>query len=130
MRILAVVKRRLIGLLGLDVENGVVVGTQGIFDLVAGENTIIEICSELERESMIVDTSYFSGAIEIMIGTIIVSEMFDKYRYYKRVGKLDDKPVISIVLEEALRVQVKGVRAMEAMCLRVWRERGESLRLG
>jgi DNA helicase HerA-like ATPase len=58
---------------------------------------------------VIVDTSYFSGAIEIMIGTIIVSEMFDKYRYYKRVGMLEDKPVVSIVLEEAPRVLGKAV---------------------
>ncbi len=107
---LAVVKRRLIGLLGLEVENGVIVGTQGIFDLVAGENTIIEICHELERaKTVIVDTSYFAGAIEIMIGTIIVSEVFEKYRYYKRVGKLEDKPVVSIVLEEAPRVLGKAV---------------------
>ena len=107
---MAVVKRRLIGLLGLDVENGVIIGTQGIFDLVAGENTIIEICSELERgKTVIVDTSYFAGAIEIMIGTIIVSEMFDKYRYYKRVGKLEGKPGISIVLEEAPRVLGRAV---------------------
>jgi uncharacterized protein len=106
---LAVVKRKLISLLGLDFEHGQLTCT-GIFDTVAGESTISDICSELEEsKTVIIDTSYFSGAIEIMIGSIIAAEVFDRYRYYKKTGQLHDKPVVSIVLEEAPRVLGKKV---------------------
>lgn len=101
---MAVVKRRLISLLGLELEQGMV-SSQGIFDLVAGENTINDICHELEEgKVVIVDTSYFSGALEILLGSMITTEIFEKYKYYKKSGQLDLKPIISIVLEEAPRV--------------------------
>ena len=106
---IAVVKRKLISLLGLDFDNGQL-SCQGIFDTIAGENTLTEICQDLEQGKMvIVDTSYFSGAVEILIGSLVTNEIFDKYRYYKRIGLLDEKPVVSVVLEEALRVLGKNV---------------------
>ncbi|PIN73776.1 ATPase [Candidatus Woesearchaeota archaeon CG10_big_fil_rev_8_21_14_0_10_45_16] len=106
---IAVVKRKLISLLDLELE-GSEINCKGIFDNVAGENTISEICQELERsKTVIIDTSYFSGALEIMIGSIITTEMFSLYKYYKRLGQLEEKPVISIVLEEAPRVLGKKV---------------------
>ena len=106
---LAVVKRKLISLLSLELEQGIVRCT-GIFEEVAGENTIREICQELEQgKIVIVDTSYFSGALEILIGSIITGEIFDKYKFYKKSGQLQDKPVVSIVLEEAPRVLGKQV---------------------
>ncbi len=105
----AVVKRKLISLLGLDFHDGQLRST-GIFDTIAGENTISEICQELEQaKTVVIDTSYFSGAIEILIGSLITSEIFSKYKYYKRTGQLTDKPVISVVLEEAPRVLGKKV---------------------
>lgn len=106
---LAVVKRKLISLLGIEINEEKVV-CEGIFDLVAGDLTISEICQELEQSKVvIIDTSYFSGAIEIMVGSIIATEIFSKYKWYKRTGQLDEKPVISIVLEEAPRVLGKKV---------------------
>lgn len=106
---LAVVKRKLISLLGLDFENGQLY-CQGIFDAVAGENTAADICNDLEKgKIVIIDTSYFSGAIEILIGSLITTEIFEKYKYYKKNGFLADKPVISVVLEEAPRVLGKNV---------------------
>ncbi len=106
---IAVVKRKLLSLLGMDISDGRLY-CQGIFDEVAGDNTIAEICSELEQgKVVVVDTSYFSGAIEILVGSIITTEILDKYKYYKRSGVLDEKPVISIVLEEAPRVLGKNV---------------------
>src|SRR3989344_291968 len=106
---IAVVKRKLITLLGLDFDNGQLT-CQGIFDMVAGENTITDICQDLEQGKMvIVDTSYFSGAVEILLGSLITAEIFDRYKYYKRMGQLDYKPVVSVVLEEALRVLGKNV---------------------
>ncbi|MBI2112023.1 ATP-binding protein, partial [Candidatus Woesearchaeota archaeon] len=104
-------KRKLISLLGLDFENGQL-SCQGIFDTIAGENTISEICLELEQgKTVIIDTSYFSGSIEILIGSLITNEIFDKYKYYKKTGQLDDKPVVSVVLEEAPRVL--GTKVLE-----------------
>ena len=106
---IAVVKRKLISLLALDFENEKV-SCQGIFDTVAGENTLSDICQDLEHGKMvIIDTSYFSGAVEILIGSMVTNEIFDKYKYYKRIGLLDEKPVVSVVLEEALRVLGKNV---------------------
>jgi len=106
---ISVVKRKLISLLGLEIENEQIY-CQGIFDEIAGENTVSEICQELEQgKIVIVDTSYFSGAIEIMIGSLITTEIFERYKYYKKTGQLQDKPVISVVLEEAPRVLGKKV---------------------
>jgi transcriptional regulator with XRE-family HTH domain len=106
---IAVVKRKLISLLGLDFDNGQLY-CQGIFDLTAGENTITDICQDLEQSKIvIIDTSLFSGAIEILIGSLITNEIFEKYKYYKKCGVLDQKPVISVVLEEAPRVLGKKV---------------------
>jgi len=106
---LAVIKRRLLYLLDLDF-----VGNQlfcnGVFDLKAGETTISDICSEIESaKTVIVDTSNFSGAVEILIGSLITTEIFNKYKSYKVKGSLRDKPVVSIVLEEAPRVLGKEV---------------------
>jgi uncharacterized protein len=105
----AVVKRKLMSLLNLDVSGGVV-SAGGIFSVNAGENTIVDICKDLEKgRTVIVDTSYFSGSVEIMIGSMIASSMLDKYKLYKRQGELNLKPVISVVLEEAPRVLGKKV---------------------
>jgi len=106
---IAVVKRKLISLLNIDLEKGQIY-CQGIFEDLAGENTLSEICQELEQSKIvIIDTSYFSGAIEILVGSLITSEILEKYKYYKKVGRLQEKPVISIVLEEAPRVLGKSV---------------------
>src|SRR3989344_1471886 len=101
---IAVVKRKLITLLNLELNDGRLY-CQGIFDETAGENTVSEIIRELEQgKIVIIDTSYFSGAIEILVGSLIATEVLEKYKYYKRIGQLQYKPVISIVLEEAPRV--------------------------
>ncbi len=101
---LAVVKRKLISLLGLEFEQGQL-SASGIFDLQAGENTIADICRELENgKTVIIDTSYFSGAVEILIGSLLTTAIFERYKHYKKTGELREKPVISIVLEEAPRV--------------------------
>ncbi len=106
---LAVVKRRLLYLLDLDYSNSTL-SSRGIFDISAGESTINDICSELEQEkTVIIDTSNFSGTVELLIGSLITNELFDKYRNYKMNGQLKDKPVINIILEEAPRVLGKEV---------------------
>ncbi len=101
---LAVLKRRMLSLLNLEF-NGSQVFCKGIFDLAAGETTISDICNELEQgKVVIIDTSSFGGAVEILVGSLIANEIFYRYKHYKIDGILDNKPVISIVLEEAPRV--------------------------
>ena len=106
---LTVVKRKLLSLLDLDYKNKEII-CNGIFDTIAGESTIKDICNELEvGKIVIIDTSNFSGVVEILIGSLIATNIFDRYRNYKMSGILKEKPVISIVLEEAPRVLGKDI---------------------
>jgi DNA helicase HerA-like ATPase len=108
---IAVIKRRIMSLLDLEFANNQL-SCNSIFDLQAGETTIADICKELEEsKTIIIDTSDFSGSVEILIGSLIVTEVFNKYKRYKMKGSLKDKPVISVVLEEAPRVL--GKEALE-----------------
>ncbi len=106
---LGVIKRRLLTILNLDyVDNQLF--CNGVFSLNAGESTIADIVSELEKaNTVIVDTSNFSGTVEILVGSIITTEILMKYKMYKMKGELNQKPVVSIVLEEAPRVLGKEV---------------------
>jgi len=106
---LSVIKRRLLQLLDLNFRENQLF-CNGAFDIQSGETTIKDICDELENgKIVIIDTSNFSGAVEILIGSLIATEILNKYRSYKMEGALNDKPVISIVLEEAPRVLGKEV---------------------
>lgn len=105
----AVLKRKLSNLLNIDFDNFRIY-SKGIFDLNLGQTTINDICNELEKSKVvIIDTSSFSGNIEILMGSLITTEIFNRYKYYKSTNELKDKPVISIVLEEAPRVLGKDV---------------------
>ncbi len=106
---LSVIKRRLISLLEIECnENNMFF--KGIYDSNAGESTVSDIISELENsKTVVIDTSSFSGPQEILIGSLITTEVFNKYKYYKNNGTLKDKPVISVILEEAPRVLGKEV---------------------
>lgn len=106
---IAVVKRRLLYLLNLAVS-GQKIYSNGIFDVDAGTTTISDMVGDLEKGKMvIIDTSSFSGNIEILVGSLIATEVFNRYRNYKVSGELDAKPTISILLEEAPRVLGKEV---------------------
>jgi len=104
---IGVLRRRLKNLLSLSVKDKVT--ATGVFSSSAGETTISDICDELEQgKTVIVDTSIFSGHIEILINSLITTEIFARYKKYKMSGK-GGKPVVSIVLEEAPRVLGKEV---------------------
>ena len=106
---LAVLKRRLMNVLDLEYVDKKIY-CNGVFDLNAGETIIQDIVKELEESKIvIVDTSSFPSNVEILIGSLITAEIFNKYKYYKNKGQLKDKPVISIVIEEAPRVIGKDV---------------------
>ena len=106
---MAVIRRRMKSLLRLSTFKGEV-RCAGVFSPNSGQTTIKDICEKLETSNtVIIDTSGFSGAVEILIGTMITTHIFSRYRNYKINGELKDKPVISIVLEEAPRVLGKEV---------------------
>ncbi len=81
---LGVLKRRLIQLLNLETD-GTTIFCKGVFDFDSGETTISNIVKDLESaKTVIIDTSNFDGRIEILIGSLICTEVFNKYRYYKQ----------------------------------------------
>jgi DNA helicase HerA-like ATPase len=105
---LAVVKRRLLSLLSLEFDGSVVTG-RSVFDPTAGKTTVKDIQQELENaNTVIVDTSAFSGALEVLLGSLFASRILDRYKRYNTI-ELQQKPIISIVLEEAPRVLGKDV---------------------
>lgn len=106
---ISVVRRQLLYLLDMEFTNNQLF-CNGIFDLSAGQTTIKDICTELENaKTVIIDTSSFSGAVELLVGSLVTTEIFNKYKYYKTRGELENKPVISIILEEAPRVLGKDI---------------------
>ncbi|MFW9874596.1 MAG: ATP-binding protein, partial [Candidatus Thorarchaeota archaeon] len=107
---LDVLRRRLSILLnfGFDEDNNIV--ERGIYTLSGYESTISNIVNSLmEGKTVIIDTSLFEGAREIFIATLIVENAFNEYKNLKFQDKLEDKPVITIILEEAPRVIGKKV---------------------
>ncbi|PIN81437.1 ATPase [Candidatus Woesearchaeota archaeon CG10_big_fil_rev_8_21_14_0_10_32_9] len=105
----SVVKRRLKLILDISVSDSNLI-CSGVFDETSGATTISDLISFLESGKLvIVDTSNFSGTTELLLASLITSEVFHKYKDYNTKGLLNDKPVISIVLEEAPRVLGKNV---------------------
>ncbi len=106
---LTVLRRRLLSLLDLQlIENEL--KSYGVFKINSGNTTIQDICNDLEQSRIVIlDTSSFGGNVEILIGSLVATEIFDKYKNYKIKGELERKPVISIILEEAPRVLGKEV---------------------
>ncbi|MFH1181891.1 MAG: ATP-binding protein [Candidatus Woesearchaeota archaeon] len=99
-----VLKRRLQWILGINASDGELY-SDGVFDFEAGQSTIQEICDDLERgKIVIIDTSSLSGNMELLVGSMVASEALNRYRRYKTTDELKNKPVISVLLEEAPRV--------------------------
>jgi DNA helicase HerA-like ATPase len=70
----------------------------------SGLSTIQDIVESLENEKIvIIDSSKLSDFEELFVGSIISSNIFNKYKRYNSED-LKNKPVISIVIEEAPRV--------------------------
>lgn len=106
---LAVVKRTLMQLLRLDIDEEKNISCHGIFDVNAGQTTIQDIVNALEQnKTVIIDTSNFHGNVEILIGSMISSTVLERHKTYE-LEEMKIKPVVSIVLEEAPRVLGKEV---------------------
>ena len=108
---LAVLKRKLDAALGIYLDDlGKIQCRTTIFSDALGSRTIKDIQEALESgKKVIIDTSRFADEIELLIGSIILGEVFSGYKRYKLEGSLEQKPVISIVVEEAPRVLSQDV---------------------
>lgn len=106
---LGVVRRRVMDLLSLHWD-GQELHCEGIFKLNSGVTTIKDIVLKImDAKIVVIDTSSFDGREEIFIGSLITTELFRAYKKAKLEGTLKDKPVASVVLEEAPRVIGKEV---------------------
>jgi hypothetical protein len=109
---LSVLQRKFRTMLGLEVnDQGTLLCHNRAFSDSAGESTIKQIVQTLEDgKIVIIDTSRLTDKAELLIGSLVISEVLAKYQAYKGEGdresqvKFDEKPVISIVIEEAPRV--------------------------
>ncbi|MFT4310827.1 MAG: ATP-binding protein [Candidatus Woesearchaeota archaeon] len=106
---LGVVRRKLATILSLTHTETSIKG-HGIFDTTAGMHTFVDIMRCLEQKHIvIIDTSQVPSAVELLIGSCLATHMFDTYKQYSAQGVLEQKPALSIVLEEAPRVLGKQV---------------------
>ncbi len=106
----AVIQRKVKVALEIDMNDyGELYERGKIFSINEGESTIKDICNYFEEgKIVIVDTSSLSQNLEILISSMIMNEVFARYKRYKENGELDNKPVISVVIEEAPRVLGEG----------------------
>ncbi len=105
-RTLGVLKRRFDVTLGiyLDEEENIQARNR-VFSTTAGERVIEHIVHALEDgKTVILDTSRLMDGAELLIGSIIAGAILDRYQAYKSRGELEEKPVVTIVIEEAPRV--------------------------
>ena len=103
---IAVLQRKMDTVLGLyQDKDGAIQCRSRVFSDSLGSRIVQDILNHLEAgKKVIIDTSSFTDEAELLVGSIILHEVFNNYRRYKLEGTLDEKPVISIVVEEAPRV--------------------------
>ncbi|KKL23679.1 hypothetical protein LCGC14_2422980, partial [marine sediment metagenome] len=105
-----VLRRKLGLLLNLIQEDDGSLTENGIYSSSGYEQTTHAIINSLSNgKTVIIDTSLLEGAEEIFIASIIVEGVFKVYKKLKFQDKLHERPVISIVIEEAPRVIGKKV---------------------
>ena len=86
-------------------EEGNLISINRIFSDSAGESTIKDIVNALENGKIVIlDTSKLGDETELLVGSIIANEILERYQNYKTEGTLQEKPTVSIVIEEAPRV--------------------------
>lgn len=102
---LTVLQRIIKTKLSIYVEDNEIVCKNRVFSSTAGESTIKEIVGALQNgKVVIIDTSKIGDEAELLIGSMIATDVFTKYQNFKAEGALTDKIPISIVIEEAPRV--------------------------
>jgi len=107
---LDVLKRKFNNIFGISLENGQLSFRNNLFSNTSGSTTIKNVVEYLEKgKTVILDTSKLGGEVELMIGGIFAEGVFSKYRDLSFKGHLNEKPCISIIIEEAPRVLGKDV---------------------
>ena len=103
----SVVQRKLRLLLGIQIgEGNQLISRDDVFDgTTRGLQTVDNISKEIgEGKIVILDTSRLGSEAELLVGNIIASRIFEKYKYFKARGELSQKPVVTVIIEEAPRV--------------------------
>jgi len=102
---LSVLQRIINTKLSIYIKDGEVLCRSRLFSATAGESTIKEIVNALENgKVVIVDTSKIGDEAELLVGSMIATQVLDSHQNSKAVGKLADMLPVSIVIEEAPRV--------------------------
>ena len=81
-------------------------GQDSMIDLLEAAKLIIKIYNpkSVDGKIVIIDTSKLADQTELLIGSMIASKVFYRYRASKGKGQLDNNCPISIIIEEAPRV--------------------------
>ena len=105
-RTVSVLQRKMDALLGIYADDSNTVHSRtSVFSTSMGQSTLKDILDGLENgKKIILDTSLFTDEVELLIGSVILHELLYRYKNYKQEGMLDNKPVVSTVIEEAPRV--------------------------
>jgi hypothetical protein len=105
-RTTSVLQRKMDTMLGIYTDDhGNVLSRTDVFSTSLGLSTLKDMLDGLEHgKKIILDTSLFTDEIELLLGSMVLQEALFRYKYYKQKGSLKDKPVISVILEEAPRV--------------------------
>ena len=107
---LMVIKRRIMSLLHINITSSGELKANGVFEFDSGEHTITSIISSLENSNtVIIDTSALGSSEELLVGSILANNIFKRYKHNRLIGVLQQKPVISIIIEEAPRVLGKDI---------------------
>jgi len=102
--------RKLSYLFDIDERDGQIIYNSNIFSANSGENTINNILDSIENSKIVIlDTSSLGSKIELLVGSVIVTQLLNRYKQYKSQDTLSQKPVASIVIEEAPRVLGQSV---------------------
>ena len=104
-RTLTVLQRIFRTALSLEVRDDRILCRNRVFSDTAGESTVDDIVTALEDgKVVIVDTSKLGDEAELLIGSIIATEVLENHQKAKSEGKLREKVPVSVVIEEAPRV--------------------------
>lgn len=104
---MSVIQRKMRLILGLTKdEEGHLVSKHEVFDSATkGFTTVDDIVQDIEQGKVVIlDTSRLGDEAELIVGNIIASKLFEKYKAYKAIGELSRKPVVTVIIEEAPRV--------------------------
>ncbi len=113
---MSVVRRKLemaLGIYATGKKSRTLHSRNAVFDPdTKGASTVQDIVHDMESGKIVVlDTSQLNSAAELVVGNIVATSLLEKYKYYKTQGTLSQKPVTSIVIEEAPRVIGEDVLA-------------------